>query len=287
MSNTATIEEIKALTDDALYAVLKQNGLAVGPVLSSTRGIYERKLINYFKENRTSEDTFNQSVADSSITNTNYEQRIPGSPAKKASKYVVSQDVFPSQDDEDIIITHEVKSTQNIKPSSSTSNVNSKTDSLLDFKLLKDDFNYQTNEIIAEQRMPENVYSSYENNSTYSGLNLGNNTPSKSILINRNQGRNQQQQFDSRSRINWASDVGVVQQEATYDNSLYNAPAPPSPFRKEKTVTIKQPVEKVSSSNTFKDKMNILAFFVAVICGIYFFILYLQSYNQENPIQEN
>ena len=61
MSNTSTIEELKALTDDALFALLKQNGLAVGPVQSTTRNLYERRLIKHFKENRDSENSFNQS----------------------------------------------------------------------------------------------------------------------------------------------------------------------------------------------------------------------------------
>jgi hypothetical protein len=296
MSSTATIEELKSLTDDALFTLLKQNVLSVGPVTSTTRGLYEKRLIKHFKENRNAEISFNQSMADqtNSMLNSN-EQQLPEpvttkSPSIRPTKHFSNQQETNDNgdDDNDIIITHEVNS-----PSSRISKT-SKTDNLLDFKLLPDTRNDQG------ERRDTNMFSShgisstpFEDRSTYTGL--GNISPGRSILINRNRQQQQQQQFDSRPRINWASDAGLTQESYYEQNtSLYNAQPPPSPFSKQKLVTsgsdkvVKRDSSPVSSwSSFFADKLKFLAFFVIAVCIVYFFVLYLESYNQENPIQEN
>jgi len=300
MSSTATIEELKSLTDDALFTLLKQNGLALGPVQSTTRGLYEKRLIKHFKENRNAEVSFNQSMADqtNSMIN-NYEQQLPepvtvtakpssNRPSKRFSNQHETND--NGGDDNDIIITHEVN---NPSPRISTT---SKTDNLLDFKLLPDNINDQ------DERRDTNMFSShgisstpFDDRSTYTGL--GNISPGRSILINRNRQpqQQQQQQFDSRPRINWASDAGLAQESYYEQNtSLYNAQPPPSPFSKQKLVTsgndkvVTGDSSPVSSwSSFFADKFKFLAIFVMAVCIVYFFVLYLESYNQENPIQEN
>lgn len=287
MSNTSTIEELKALTDDALFALLKQNGLAVGPVQSTTRNLYERRLIKHFKENRDSENSFNQSIADqSNSTANNFEQQIPEqmtrSPSKRISKHSASQQENEN-DDDDIIITHEVNSP------SQRGNKSKNTDNLLDFKLLTDENLNDQGEMnmFSTQTISSSAYDA--DRSLYTGLG---NSPGRSILVNRNRPapQQQQQQYDSRPRINWASDAGLAQENHYESTSLYNAQPPPSPYRKENSNSKDKSLKSDSASagaswsNFFMDKLKLIAYLVLTICVIYFFIIYLQSYNLENPV---
>ena len=38
---------IKIISDDELFQALKRNGIHVGPVVKSTRSLYERRLLNH------------------------------------------------------------------------------------------------------------------------------------------------------------------------------------------------------------------------------------------------
>ena len=278
MSTVTTLEDIKALKDEQLFVLLKENNLHVGPVTSTTRSIYEKKLIKYFKENKRAESSFNKSMVEANTPEViaEEEMRVPVSPPKKSPKALKTR----SQPDDDIIITHEEKNIS-LNPSIGFSGP-SKTknsDSLLDFKLIRDE---DVRDISPRRQM----FGESPRFDDYSSASYIDSNPitSKSILINRNPIRNQPQMYESpppKQRINWSSDVGQQ------GSSLYNAPAPPSPFQKQgKSVANSQ--DLVSSwFKVISDNLKILAIFLILACVIYFFIVYLQSYNQENPLLEN
>ncbi|CAF0764031.1 unnamed protein product [Brachionus calyciflorus] len=75
-------EDIPSLDDDALMKVLKQAGLNKGPLTSTTRSLYEKKLIKFLKESKLPEENIapksnkNESVAQRPINYQEQEERI-------------------------------------------------------------------------------------------------------------------------------------------------------------------------------------------------------------------
>ena len=290
MSNTTTLEEIKTLTDDQLFAILKQHGLSVGPVTSTTRSIYEKKLVKHFKENRESEVSFNKSMVEASVPEQIIQtMHTAESPVKKPAKTVQYQQepVFIPHEEEESIITHEVRNAS-LSPSVSSK---PKRDDLLEFKLIKDDDFDQFSPKSGSSTSgfsSQTSFPTYDNYAATSSSYDTNPITSRSILINRNQARNQPHMLDSspKPHINWSSDVA----SSASGYSLYNAPAPPSPFRKQEQFGATNQAGKSSASTWCKflgDNLKILAFFLVLACTIYIFIIFLQSYNQENPILDS
>lgn len=158
MNNSTTIEKVKSLTNDGLYALLKNNGKSIGPVVATTRSIYEKRIFSFFKSNRTAENDFIR----------RYESYESGKISKLPSMRVINneEDLDESEEEKNQIISSETN-----KSLSSTKVLTSNKDV---------DFNNNVKEVnnLQDQIRPKNTYQKFDENN--------NNTQPKSILIKRN-----------------------------------------------------------------------------------------------------
>ena len=113
---TIGIEELNKLTNDELFSVMKKNGLNVGPVMPSTRFLYEKKLINFLNEKQLTSVEIERNEEDT--TNTEKTEKTEETVTKSPK---------------------EAKSASPAEPGSESPSKQNMNKSQIEFKLLKDD----------------------------------------------------------------------------------------------------------------------------------------------------
>ena len=78
MTNLSTIEKIKSLTDEGLMQLMKQNSIFIGPILPTTRNIYEWWILEQLKNTSYIRAAFEQ-------TWPQLERKMPGKKANLPS----------------------------------------------------------------------------------------------------------------------------------------------------------------------------------------------------------
>ena len=113
---TIGIEELNKLTNDELFSVMKKNGLNAGPVMPSTRFLYEKKLINFLNEKQLTSVEIERNEEDTTNTEKNEKTEETVTKSPKAAK-----------------------SASPVKPGSESPSKQNMNKSQIEFKLLKDD----------------------------------------------------------------------------------------------------------------------------------------------------
>ena len=135
---TIGIEELNKLTNDELFSVMKKNGLNAGPVMQTTRFLYEKKLINFLNEKqltsveieRNEEDTTSTDKTEETVTKSPKAAK-GASPAKPGSESPSKQNMNKSQIEFKLLkddVDETVVTKRNVKSSNQPSKVEQEVD---------------------------------------------------------------------------------------------------------------------------------------------------------------
>ena len=289
-------DEVCKLSDNDLFKLMKQAGIEVGPITSTTRSVYQKKYIKHLKEKR---------VPVARVTL----ERID-KPANKttASKTANTQTKIHDDEDEDLIVMHEEtnKSLHNPEENSRARHVHYeeraskpaifKQKPKFEFKLLKDPEIYDSslNDTYETHMFKSNIERGVKQTQQYNSNYYNYRNYDDTIMEQTNRVTNRKPFFQqtlaskpakSNSPLESApfrgyNDFGYQGGES----SLYNQQPPPFPTQYAQTKAVGNAGKQNSWASSICSNIKYWLMIAFVIFLVYTFLSYLQSFNDENPI---